>query len=62
MSNKNKKVELNLEDFGKMVNKDKQEEQIIEVLKKKLEECEKANRFLNEQIKEYNKKFANRGE
>ena len=57
-----KKVELGLEDFGKMVNKDKQEEQIIEVLKRELKECKKANRFLNEQIKEYNRKFANKGE
>jgi len=56
----NKKIELDLKDFEKMIDKEKQEEQIIEVLKRKLKECEKANRFLNEQIKEYNKKFANK--
>jgi len=56
----NKKIELDLKDFEKMIDKEKQEEQIIEVLKRELKECKKANRFLNEQIKEYNKKFANK--
>ena len=52
-----KRVELKLEDFEKIVKKERKAELIIEELKNELEECKKANKFLNEQIKEYNKKF-----
>ena len=47
----NKEVELSVEDFQKVVNRLKECEKENELLKE-------ANKKLNDEIKEYNKKFA----
>jgi len=50
-----KKVELTLEDFEKMIKE-------IKDLKREKKELLKINSFLNNQIQDYNDKFAKQGE
>jgi len=50
-----KKVVLSAEEFKKLVDR-------IRELEKQLKECNRANEFLNKQIREYNKKFAKKEE
>lgn len=44
------KIEVDKQEFEKLI-------KYVETLKTELQKCQKINKFLNEQIKEYNSKF-----